>query len=333
MKVLIISNMYPTKSFPYYGIFVKEQIEAIHKYYPDISFRIYNIRGNINKLEYIKSLYKIYQIIEREEVDLIHVHYGLSGLFLLNPFKKIKIPIILTLHGGDIQAEQGKWFQLFLVKHILKRVNHVITLNKKMDKYVKRFVCNSTIIPCSVDTDFFTPIPSSINNTTKSNSINIIFPSSHNRAVKNYPLFQKTIQILQNKYKLICNEIELKDMNREQIRDEYRNADIMLMTSISEGSPQVIKEAMACNLPIVTTLVGDVDYLLDGVANSGWVFPHDENLLAEKTYDIIESKAKGINSREKIFKLQLDAKNVSTNIVQIYTSLYTHNSNKNYDAY
>ena len=69
------------------------------------------IRGNKGKWEYVRSVFSIYKKTKKNNYDIIHVHYGISGLFLLNPLQKLSVPVILTLHGGDILSEQGKNIQ------------------------------------------------------------------------------------------------------------------------------------------------------------------------------------------------------------------------------
>lgn len=320
MNVLIVTNMYPTKETPFYGIFVSEQEKALKKFFPELEFDVYNIRGDVDKKEYLRSLNGVYDEIERGKYDLVHVHYGFSGLFLLNPFRKCKIPVLVTLHGGDIQAEQGKIVQVFFTKRILKYANHAVTLNDRMDEIARQYVKNTTIVPCSTDVELFTP-PVSRESAAGKKTVNIVFPSAHTRTVKNYPLFCEVVKIMKEKYGIECVETELNNMTREQVRDLYGRADAMLMTSISEGSPQVVKEAMACNLPVITTKVGDVDVLLDGVANSGWVYPHDANLLADKLYESLQGKIVGKSPRERIFELGIDDKAVATKLFKIYNSL------------
>lgn len=320
MKVLLVTNMYPTKETPYYGIFVSEQQAAIKKSFPNVEFGVYNIRGVVDKKEYLRSFNGVYNEIEEGRYDLVHVHYGFSGLFLLNPFRKCKVPVVVTLHGGDIQAEQGKTVQVFFTKLIMKHVDYAITLNDRMDQIAKQYIKKTSIIPCSTDTSLF--VPSAARKTSVGKKVvNIVFPSAHTRTVKNYPLFCEVVKIMQEKYGIECLETELNNMTREQVRELYGRADAMLMTSISEGSPQVVKEAMACNLPVVATKVGDVDVLLDGVAGSGFVYPHDANLLADKLYASLQGEIKGKAPRERLFELGLDERAVAGRIYDIYRSL------------
>lgn len=320
MKVLIVTNMYPTEDTPFYGIFVAEQEKAIRRYHPDVEFGVYNIRGDVDKKEYLRSLNGVHKAIKQGHYDLVHVHYGFSGLFLLNPFRKVRVPVVMTLHGGDIQIEQGKNVQVFFTKRILRHVSHTITLNSRMDEIARRYCPNTSVIPCSVNTDLFRPAAQrEIVKDRK--EATIVFPSSHARYVKNYPLFVEVIRIMKEKYGINCHEKELDKMTREQVRDVYCQADAMLMTSISEGSPQAVKEAMACNLPVVTTKVGDVDELLDGVEHSAWVDPHDANLLADKLHESLSGTMAGVPGRERVFQLGLDDKSVADKMYSIYSEL------------
>ena len=117
-------------------------------------------------------------------------------------------------------------------------------------------------LPFGVDTDFFYPASAGLIN---NNQISIGFPSDKNRKEKNYPLFEKILQELSRKY--IVTSFVFHNRTRNEVRGGLNNVDILLMTSTSEGSPQIIKEAMACNVPVVSTSVGDIETLLEGVNN------------------------------------------------------------------
>lgn len=310
--------MYPTEDAPYYGIFVKEQKMAVCRFHNDVDYTVVFIDGRKDKLTYLKSINKIHKIINENEFDLIHVHYGFAGLFLLKKLKK-NIPILITLHGGDIQIEQGKKIQVFFTKRILKRANAAVTLNERMDKIVRDYVKKTYIVPCSVNTDIFSPGKQRKNQSEE--DIKIVFPSDKTRFVKNYPLFEKVIAVLIERYNIDCRTFEVKNMSRAQVSELYRSSDIMILTSFSEGSPQVVKEAMACNLPVVSTNVGDVSFLLDGVKDSAVSNTMSEIELAELAFDVLNNRIDGIDGRKKIFQLGLDDKSISDKLYSIYKKL------------
>lgn len=324
MRVLIVTNMFPTEKRPVFGIFVKEQVDSIRRYHPDVEYDVYSIDGGgvqgaskwISLKNYINSIIAVDRIVRKGAYDLIHVHYGFSGLFLLNPFRK-RIPTLVTLHGGDIQPEQKKQFQVFATRRLLKNANFAITLNERMDKIAHHYIKNTKIVPCAANTDFFTPVVKDATNTKPL----VIFPSDKTRFVKNYPLFLETINVLKEKYEIECMTSEVHKMSRSQVRDLYYKADLMLMTSISEGSPQVVKEAMACNLPVVSTPVGDVEILLQNVRDSGVSKKHDAEELADLCFKSLTGKIGGVYGSERLVSLGLDNKSISDEIYNIYNQL------------
>ena len=318
MKVLYITNMFPNKRDITYGVFVKEQIDAVEKI-EKIEKDIYVIEGKRGFVEYIRSIFIIPKLIAANKYDLIHIHYGLSGLFLL--YMKPRIPVVITLHGGDIQIEQGKTVQVALTKRILRHCDFAITLNSIMNSIVMSYCRQTEIIPCSVNTNLFFDQ----GRRHKKNYFNILFPSARNREVKDYPLFQRTCNILRKDYALDIHEFYIENMSRKEVADLLNNMDILLMTSISEGSPQVVKEAMACNLPIVSTNVGDVATLLMGVNNCYVSDSRNEEELASKVYKALVCKeTKGVSPKDQIFKLGYDDATIAKRILRVYHHSINH---------
>lgn len=311
-KLLAITNMYPDLESPYYGIFVKEQLDAIEKL--DIfQIDLYYINAKKNgKFEYIKSIFNITKIINNNKYDVIHIHYGISALFLL--FVKPKCKIFLTLHGADISMKQKKYFQIFITKRLLKKVDKVFVLNNEMVNVVKKFTNNYSILPCGINTDFFKPYSEK---TVNKNKI-ILFPGDPNRIVKNFPLFIKVVELFKLRFPEIGIEYKcIQNSSREQVRDLMCSADCLLMTSISEGSPQVIKESLSCNLPVVSVPVGDVKELTSGIPSCFTSNSHDADELCNLLYNAIFSRSTSI--RELFLKKGIyDNKWVAINLNKEY---------------
>ena len=321
MKILYVTNMYPNEDDPNYGIFVKEQIEAIERI-RKIEKVVYVIDGKKGFGEYIKSVYRIRRVIRKGDFDLVHVHYGLSGLFLL--LWRINAPVIMTLHGGDIQAEQGKTVQVALTKRILKKCDFAITLNDRMDEIARRYIHHTDIVPCSVNTNLFRELVKK----DITHSVQILFPSARSRVVKDFPLFEKTCELLRQQFKLDVKEYYLENLSRNQVAELFNKMDVLLMTSISEGSPQVVKEAMACNLPVVSTDVGDVGVLLDGVKDSYVAKNREPKELADLVFISLSRGNDGISPRDKIKQLGLDDDSIAQRILTIYSRLINGNNER-----
>ncbi len=316
IKVLTVTNVYLPKGLNQkQSSFVRDQIDAFKRYHPEVDFTLYTIRGFENKFNYVKSIWEVNRLIRSGVYDIVHIHYGISGLFMLFGIKP-NLPVIATLHGGDIQIEQGKKWQVLLTKRIIKKCDYVISLNERMKSIVEEYNKNTSIIPCSVDTEFFQPSSHKRNDVVK-----IIFPGSLDRPVKNHPLFLKTIEVLQDKYGYKVEEIDFNNISREDVRNNYQKAGLVLLTSISEGSPGVIKEAMASNLPIVSTNVGDVAPNLEGVANCAVAQKMDPDELAFLCDKCLKNEIPGMTGREKLARLGFDDKTICDRIYNLYNDL------------
>ncbi len=316
MKILYITNMYPYKEYPYYGIFVKEQIEAIEKI-ENIDYKIYFIEGYKGKFEYFKSIFLINSLILKWKPDIIHVHYGLSGLFLLfNPFAAKRT--IVALHGGDIQQEQGNETSVMLTKYIIKKVASVFVLNDKMLEIVEKINKKVEILRCGVDTSFFKCDGHKKNYNKKL----LIFPGNSQRPVKNFGLFNDVFTDLRKQFSNIDLEFkEIHSLSRGEVNELLCKADCLLMTSISEGSPQIIKEAMACGLPIVSVDVGDVKDLLNEVENSYVSKSFEIKELLGLVEKVLTNEQDRSNGRNGLLAMGLDNDLIAKKIVKRYKEI------------
>ena len=114
------------------------------------------------------------------------------------------------------------------------------------------------------------------------------------------------------------NLMELKGYTREQVATLMQAADVFLMTSLTEGSPQVIKEAMACGCPIVSVDVGDVKEVIDGV-DGCYLTERETNSIAEclKRAIAFPGKTRG---REVIIEKRLTNDIIANRVFAVYRS-------------
>jgi glycosyltransferase involved in cell wall biosynthesis len=310
--------MYPDKNpeFKYAGIFVKEQVDALNDQ-KDIDCKYFIIDGFKSKLTYLFSAIHLYLHLMLNKYDVIHVHYGLSGLFtFVNPFKKYWPNVVLTLHGGDILTEQGKTVQVYLTKKIVKRVGTVITLNETMNKVVSSIRPDFQVLPCGIDADYF-----QASYLDKRENV-IIFPGNRARSVKNFTYFELVIKAYRAKYGDV-ETVELDGFNREEVKAVMATSKAMLMTSISEGSPQAVKEALSSDLVVVSSDVGDVSQVL-GHTSGTRIFNLSESpeKVADLLYQAICEASEGANDRRaRILDLGLDNKTVVSRLIELYRSI------------
>lgn len=300
MKVLIIYGGNKGGFAP----FIIEQVESLKQL--GIEFEYFLIKGK-GFFGYLKNLTHLKKVLKEYKPNLIHAHYGLSGL-LANLQRKI--PVITTYHGTDINNNIIRLFSLLSI--YLSKEN--IYVSDKLKSKIK--LKKGLVIPCGVNLEQFTII----NHQVAKKKLNlkpekryILFSSAFDIPVKNYTKAKASLKILNdNNIELI----EFKGYDRAYSNILFNAVDLSLMTSLSEGSPQFIKEAMACNCPIVSTDVGDVkDNISDlkncYIANS----PHD---IAKAIQIILSNKTRS-NGRDKIDFF--DNNRIAKDIKNIYKSI------------
>lgn len=318
MKILYVTNMFPVPDYIYFGIHVKEQIEAIEKL-GDIEKTVYFINGREDKLHYFRSVWEIRNLVKRGNFDLIHIHYGLAGLFLL--FFKPDIPVVVTLHSGELYQKKGyvnHLMQKSITLKLLKHVNKIIVLNDDMVKLLKPHAARLLKQPCGTDLELFKEHEVSAEPGKK---LKIGFPGNKSRPEKNYALFHQIVEKLRPEFELSI--VEFHNLTREQVLKCLNKIDLLLMTSLVEGSPQIIKEALACNKPVISTNAGDVKDVLEGVKNSYLVdsFNAEDFIRPVREVLALPPEERKSNGREKLRQMGLGADQVARVIKQVYEEL------------
>ncbi|TCJ26457.1 glycosyltransferase [Halomonas sp. GDM18] len=254
MEVLILTNMFPDLHSPMKGVFVREQVVELRKR-TDWKINLFNIDSlrSKAKLKYLYSVFYILTKLIKHKPKIIVVHYGLSWLplVILYPYIKLnKISIVTFYHGSDVL---GSKVVRFISKIGSKLSSHSICVSKEIA--TKLNAKNSIILPLPVDDNLL-----SLNLHRKHNYrgfLKLIFPSNPSRVEKNYSFFCEVISLLE-KENVKVKKIIFHNKGRAQVIEDLSNSDALLLTSDREGSPQVVKEAIACNCKVVSRPVGDV---------------------------------------------------------------------------
>lgn len=319
MKVLIVTNMYPDtdSEFLYKGIFVKEQVDGLNKT-GVFDIGVHVIKGHKGLLAYLLGTFSVFFKVLFGKYDLIHCHYGLSAMFtLLLPFKRWN-NVILTLHGGDILEKQGKSVQVFITKLILKRIGFVITLSNEMNEIVNSYTKKYQTLVCGADGELFT------GDYNKKEITTFLFPGRPDREVKNFVFFEEIV----NAYNDSGREskiIVLDGFSRLEIAKVLREGSLLLMTSHSEGSPQIIKEAMLSDVPILSCNVGDVASVVGDTPGTCIYYENDAVSVSVRIDALVEEASQSIGKRrQRIFDVGLEQKNIIKQLSDIYLRLNTN---------
>jgi teichuronic acid biosynthesis glycosyltransferase TuaC len=285
--------------------FIEEQVAALNS--KAIKTDYFFIQGKGIK-GYFSNYRRLLKTISNGNYSLIHAHYGLSGLLAV---LQRKIPVVITFHGSDVNKPTVHKFSKLASK--LSSFNILVEKSfKKKLGLTKKY----TVMPCGVDLDVFTLLDKTIERKkfsfTDAEKI-ILFSSGFDNKVKNYPLAKEAVDQLPG-----ARLIELKEFTRPEINSLMNAADMLLLTSFSEGSPQVIKEALCCNLPIITTRVGDVSSILANTTGN-YIVDYKASEIIDAAKQIMQSGTR-TNGRETITG-RYDNKNIADKLIAIYQSV------------
>ena len=355
MKILIVASNKNGRFAP----FIEEQMAALEA--RGMEVLRYGIIGK-GIIGYLRELPALRRMIRSVRPDLIHAHYGLSGL-LANLQRRV--PVVTTYHGSDINVPSILRFSKIAMRlsahniFVSKR-NVVIALGDRANDeckvesvkckgtensgaekqtstpYTLHPTPKNTLLPCGVNI----PLPWSelqhqkveqltlnqwVHSKLNKEKKYVLFAGAFDNAVKDPELAKSVIAVYNssfaNSQSPIADRqielIELKGYNRDQVTALMYNCHALLMTSKTEGSPQVVKEAMACGCPIVSVDVGDVAERTSGVEGCYVVSTREPKDIAEALQKALAFNGR-TNGRERIIAMGLSNEQVAKQLEGIY---------------
>jgi glycosyltransferase involved in cell wall biosynthesis len=211
------------------------------------------------------------QVVRRslDPFDLVYANYGLTGpIALAQP----RLPVVLSLWGSDLYGSAG-WISRFCARHS----EEVVVMSERMGRDLGQ---DHTVVPHGVDLEKFAPEPQATARAEigwDEDEAIVLFPYSPSRAVKDYPRAERIVDRVRYRVDAPVVLETVSGVPHEAVSTYMNAADALLLTSKHEGSPNTVKEALACNTPVVATDTGDVRQRVEGVEGST-VSDHDDEL-------------------------------------------------------
>lgn len=320
MKVLMITSEWPSRKFPYAGKFVYDQAESLINKGVDLD--VYAFRGNKNPITYLKHIIQVRWKFCLKRYDLVHCQFGQSGLMVL----MLNKPFVVTFRGTDlngyinnkgIESFRSKVLR-FISAIVAKKADQVIVVSEKLSKKLPKGI-DFKVLPSGIDLELFKPIDKTFsrNKLKLPHKLKIIFfPSDPDRDVKRFELAKK---VYFEYYKTNDQSILLtaKNIPYTEMVYYYNASDLVIFTSKNEGSPNVVKEAMACNTPILTVDVGDVsEYVTKSDGNI--ICSDDINDLTQNLIKMLGNEI-SVSSRDVISKYSKEF--ITEELIKIYQSI------------
>lgn len=313
LRVLHVTNNFPSEKNPIFGIFVKEQIESLEAL--NVKNEVFFINSRYKgKIEYLKSFFRLSFKLMTSKYDIIHCHHSFSGIIFLLTLRFIDNNCVLTY-----QNPPSKEGGILIFKILLFFFDKIIFKNQVNSFKSKKI----NVIPNGVNLNFFRQINyiKSINKLNLDiNKKYILFMDSYKkRKQKRIDKFQSVISSLKKIDKSV-EPLFLFNTKRSDIPYYINASSLHIITSDFEGSPNSVKECLACNVPIVSTPVGDVNNLIKDVKNCYLSSNFEVSNIVKLSIISLSSNQKS-NGRNRIKKLNLTMENISMKIINLYKDI------------
>lgn len=318
MRILAITPALPTATDPGSMAPGARQLQSLR----DIGVEVVSqdMRG-LPKLKYLQAIPRMRAVLN--DVDLIHAHFGYCGLIARLQLRK---PIVVSFMGDDLLGtpidHEGRrsWSSRMMVKahqRLAPRVDEVIVKSSEMARVLAPTPCH--VIPNGVDMEVFCPGDRQDARRQlgwDSDKTYVLFPGDPSNPRKGFRLASQATEIAERELGRTIDIVPLWGVPPDGVAKYMVACNAMWMTSFIEGSPNVVKEAMACDLPVVGVSVGDVEELLEGITGS-FVCERDSVTLGRRMADALTANVEPCG-RHAIIDRALDIRSVARRIVDVY---------------
>jgi glycosyltransferase involved in cell wall biosynthesis len=306
----------PTASRPGTWAAVARQIESIESL--GIEADLVEVDG-ARGIKYVQALRRL--VARAQDVDLIHAHYGYCGWISR---LQVRRPVVVSFMGSDLLGVVGRSGRIStssrvvvtIDRQIARLADAVIVKSQQMADILRPVPAH--VIPNGVDLDLFQPIDREAARAHLGwdNRRRVLFPGNPVKSNKGFPLAQATTKVAEDALDEPVEIVPLSGVAPAEVPFYVNGCDALLMCSHTEGSPNAVKEAMACNLPVVSVAVGDVQELLADVDHSA-VCARDPAALGAELARVLAGSPR-TNGREVIKARALDLPSVARRVVAVY---------------
>lgn len=284
---------------------------------------VYYMEARNGLKDLFREAIKVKLQIREHKPDIVHAQYGtFTGMVVaLCRFKKS----IITFQGSDLNMLKSEPFLKEVLAKIFSQIASmqaykVICVSKQLKRKLLFAKHKCSIIPMGVDLKQYYPMDKqeARHKLGWEAEAKIILFNHNQSAVKRVDIAQQVINFVKNEIPFSNLHILDGKVSYETLLLMYNASDCLLMCSDTEGSPTMIKEAMACNLPIVASNAGDI---FDNIALTAPVAmcKQEPSDLAAGIQLVLEKNSRS-NGRSIVKQLQLDSTSLLQKLIYLYQS-------------
>lgn len=283
LRVLMITSEWPAPGFPRTTTFIKRQAEFLQA--AGVGVDVFAFHGGKSPINYAASWRRARPLVRSGRYHLVHAQFGQSGLLALPK----KLPLVVTFRGSDVLGIVGDKDGSYTMRGralqrasriVAKKADAVIVVSEHMKSYFETDA-PVHVIPSGIDLELFKPHPRAAAREQLGYGPDeriVLFVGRATQKRKRFGLARAAVDILNQR--LAARLVVGWGIPHEQMPLLMSAADALVVTSMQEGSTNVVKEALACDLPVVAVPVGDVPERLRGVAGCECVYDEQPAAIA-----------------------------------------------------
>lgn len=314
LRILAVTNAYPTPKHPANGAFNAQQIIGLRRLGLEVEMMLVDRREKGMGL-YFTMKTGLRTSVQHFHPDVVHVMYGGVLAQQVSSIVKDK-PIVVSFCGSDLLGETTSGVLRHIIakcgimaSHIAaRRAVGVIVKSRNLEQALPANVDRSKvrIIPNGIDLERFKPLdPVDCRRKLgwSFNKFHVLFPTNSGDSVKRPHLARAAIEAA-NRSGLNAEMHQLQGVSHADVPIWLNASDVVLLTSAHEGSPNVIKESLACDVPVVAVDVGDVRERIDGIRGCHLALPDPQDLGIK--LGLVRERGERIAGRESVRHLSLE---------------------------
>jgi glycosyltransferase involved in cell wall biosynthesis len=327
MRLLAITNLYPTRQAPTLGVFVERQVEGLRRIGLNVEVLVID-RASGGRWAYWTVGRRLRAAIRTFKPDIVHVMYGGITASLVTLTVE-HLPVVVSFCGSDLlgfsspspltslSARCG-----VLASHgAARRARGIVVKSNNLRERLPRDIDRARVrvIPNGIDLRRFRRLDreacrSRLNWAT--DRFHVLFADNNGNPCKRPALARAAVQTLAHRG--IDAELhQLSGVAPDDVPIWLNASHALLLTSVSEGSPNIVKEALACDVPVVSVDVGDVRERIQGIDGCFIASPHPSELAARM--QIVHSGPARVPGSVKMQELSLE--NVALRLAHFYDEL------------
>jgi teichuronic acid biosynthesis glycosyltransferase TuaC len=274
---------------------------------------------------------RVLRVREQEfQPHIVHAHFGSITAFIT--VCAVRAPVVITFRGSDLNPSPSDGLLRNTIQKLLSHISvfvaaRAITVSKGLAEKVRWARQKVRVIPTGVDLQFFKPIPRSearVRLGWSQEEVVVLFNAGLTPRVKRLDLAEEACKIASRSLPSIRLEVLDGRIPHAELPARMSAADCLLVTSDYEGSPDIVKEALACNLPIVSVDVGDVRERIEGVRGTR-IASRDSREIAGAISELLTSRELS-NGRSKISEIAADK--IRDQIMAVYREIANPGSSR-----